>query len=175
LLIPVHENKKLIFANTYEIQELSAWLLLRSQALVFFPKAARDLKARAASYSEKDPTATPAAAVCPPSNCEPGGGAGNVTSQDLGVVNGTGAASVNSGNVTGPINMTGPGNLSGPGNVTGPGNLTGPGNVTGPINVTGPGNVTGPINVTEPVSGTTQRTTSSQPGPGQSSEPAEKK
>jgi hypothetical protein len=70
LLIPVHENKKLIFANTYEIQPLSAWLLLRSQSLVFFPREKNDLNVPAETYAEKDPGGTPAP-ICPPLACQP--------------------------------------------------------------------------------------------------------
>ncbi|MDR2141033.1 MAG: type VI secretion lipoprotein TssJ [Deltaproteobacteria bacterium] len=69
LLIPVHENKKWIFANTYEIQDLNAWLLLRSQSLAFFPKREQDLKVQAEKYADKDPKGEPAPVVCPPSVC----------------------------------------------------------------------------------------------------------
>jgi type VI secretion system VasD/TssJ family lipoprotein len=48
LIVPVHENSKLFFANTYEIQTFQAWLLLKTQALQFFPKSEADLNRSAA-------------------------------------------------------------------------------------------------------------------------------
>jgi hypothetical protein len=72
LLIPVHENKKLIFANTFQLQELDAWLLLNSQSLEFFPKLEQDLKASAADFADKPPQAPqPTPGLCPPSACDP--------------------------------------------------------------------------------------------------------
>ncbi|MDR2140541.1 MAG: type VI secretion lipoprotein TssJ [Deltaproteobacteria bacterium] len=77
LLIPVHENKKWIFANTSEFQDLNAWRLLRSQSLAFFPKQERDLKVGAEKYADKDPKGEPAPQVCPPASCPaPGSPAG---------------------------------------------------------------------------------------------------
>ncbi|MDR3203629.1 MAG: type VI secretion lipoprotein TssJ [Deltaproteobacteria bacterium] len=52
LLIPVHENKKLIFANTYEIEELNAWLLLERQSLAFFPKTKEQIHQSASLYAK---------------------------------------------------------------------------------------------------------------------------
>jgi hypothetical protein len=74
LLIPVHENKKWFFANTFQLEELDAWLLLKGQSLEFFPKLPEDLKASAADFADKplpEPpretyAACPAQAPCQP-------------------------------------------------------------------------------------------------------------
>jgi hypothetical protein len=68
LLIPVHENKKLIFSNTFQIEELNAWLLLGEQNLELFPKLEADLKYSAADFV-KQPQVDPK----PPAAVEPQG------------------------------------------------------------------------------------------------------
>ncbi|MDR1578408.1 MAG: type VI secretion lipoprotein TssJ [Deltaproteobacteria bacterium] len=67
LLTPIQENKNFFFANTFEVAELDAWLLLKKQSLVFFPKEKKDLKSSASLYAEKDPQGAPKprVTVCP--------------------------------------------------------------------------------------------------------------
>jgi predicted component of type VI protein secretion system len=59
LLVPIHENKKWFFANTYETQELNACLLLKSQNLSFFPKLDSDLKFSAVDFKNTEPQGQP--------------------------------------------------------------------------------------------------------------------
>jgi predicted component of type VI protein secretion system len=58
--IPVHENKKWFFANTYELQNLAAWLVLKKQSLAFFPRGEDEATASAAIYADKGPAKKPA-------------------------------------------------------------------------------------------------------------------
>ncbi|MDR1546119.1 MAG: type VI secretion lipoprotein TssJ [Deltaproteobacteria bacterium] len=81
--VPIHENKKWFFANTFEIEELIAWLLLKKQSLAFFYKTEKDANRSAGEFATKpapsadssqaakpsapDPAASPASQAAQPS------------------------------------------------------------------------------------------------------------
>jgi predicted component of type VI protein secretion system len=56
LPVPVIEKKNAVFANTFTIEELDAWLLLKAQTLQFFPKSEED-KTRKANNAPNENTA----------------------------------------------------------------------------------------------------------------------
>lgn len=114
LVIPVHENKKLIFSNTFELENLAAWLLLYNQSLVFFPKSQNDLKVSASHFSQIEPPPTPP-------DCQP---------QSNKAICASSPPSTNPADINPPANI-----VSNPANINPPANI-----VSNPANINPPAN-----------------------------------
>ncbi|MDR2354200.1 MAG: type VI secretion lipoprotein TssJ [Deltaproteobacteria bacterium] len=67
LPIPIKENQKWFFANTFEIMELRAWLIIQNQTLSFFHKAPENYNSLAKDFPLTDPQGSGSlTSPCPP-------------------------------------------------------------------------------------------------------------
>jgi hypothetical protein len=66
LAVPYVMHRKLIVSNTYELVEMRAWLLLKSQSLVFFLKDQESYDRKTSDYKPPEkPEPPPYCPVCP--------------------------------------------------------------------------------------------------------------